>query len=159
MPTITRRRPRQPAKERGTIYVLVLGVVMLLVVLGVAGVKVSQIKLERSGLQQDLAVATLVAENAIDVTHKQIDGTVTWRTGVGDNKWSEKLSYGGALVYVKYIDEIDGRMSDDPTQRFRLYTKAVVGEAVRVYSVEMIPDDSGNLTRNARTFRREAAVN
>lgn len=146
---------RRHTARRGTVYILVLAVTGLLVVLGVSGAMLSRVTVERSKLEQDQSEVRLAAESALDVTHKRINGTTAWRDSVVDDTWSAGELLGGTLVAVKYVDEIDGRIAGDPSQPFRLYARAATRGAVRIYSVEFIPDEAGNLRRNARTFQQE----
>ena len=150
------RRVRHAA-HRGTAYILVLGITTMLVVFGIAGAMVSRVTVQQCKLQQDLTRARLAAEVALDVAHKRIDGSTSWRSTVGNGTWSGCENLADAKVYLKYVDEYDGTIAGDNTQPFRLYAKALINNAVRVYSVEFVPDETGHLTRRPRSMRQEAA--
>lgn len=157
MRRLKRHHAARPAARRGTVYILVLGITTMLVVFGIAGAMIARVTVEQGQLQEELTKAKLAAEVALDVRHKQIDGQNAWRGSVGDNTWSKNNNIADAKVYFKYVDEYDGTIANDNTQPFRLYAKAEVGQAVRVYSVEFVPDDTAKLTRRPRTFRQEPA--
>lgn len=152
-----RQHFRCSARQRGTAYILVLGITAMFVVIGIGGTLLGRIALQQSELEDDIAAAGLIAEAALDVMHKRIDGSTTWRSLVANNTWSGPETIGTAQVQFKFVDEIDANLSGNTNQPFRLYAKATVGRAVRVYSVEFCPDSSGGYRRNGRTFRRDAA--
>lgn len=143
------------ARRRGTVYVLVLSITSLLVILGIGGAMVSRVEIEKSELEQHQSATRWVAIISLDLTHKRINGETTWRSEVWHDVWRPSENYNGCRIQVKYVDEIDGVIGDDPMQPFRLYAKAEKGSAVRIYSVEMIPDSNGNLTMNPRSMRKE----
>ncbi len=149
---------RQPARQRGTIYVLVLGVVSLLVVLGVAGAMSARVTVQRGKLEQEQLRARLLAESYLDLIHKRINGTTLWRNLHINNTWSNPAEIiDGCRLQYKFVDEQDANLSNNTAQPFRLYAKASIGNAVRVLSIELMPDGSGGNTRNLTTLRREAA--
>lgn len=144
------------AARRGSAYLLVLGITTMLVVMGISGVLLGRVAVEESDLQQDQAIARLAAQVALDVTHKQLDlSGDTWRATTDDDQWQSARAYAGATIRVKFVDEIDGELDNDNTQPFRVYTQAQSGDAVRLYSVELIPLEGGGYKRNARTLRQE----
>lgn len=148
---------RARRRQSGTVYVLVLGIVSLLVVLGLAGAMLARGTIERSTLEQDQAKARLLALSYLDVRHSQIDGYSLWRSFASENAYDSAYTLGDGQVQSMYVDEIDGDLANDSAQRFRIYIKATVGQAVRVYSQEFIPDDSNNLYRNPKSLRQEPA--
>ncbi|MFN3166848.1 MAG: hypothetical protein ACE37H_07270 [Phycisphaeraceae bacterium] len=149
----TRRR----ASQRGTAYLLVLGITTMLVVFGITSAMIGRVTVEQAALNEDLAIARLAAEVGIDIMHKRIEGDTAWRGTTSNGDWSGSQPIADAKVYFKFVDEFDGNLANDNTQPFRLYAKAEVGDAVRVYSVEFVPDASNNLTRRPRSFRQEPA--
>lgn len=152
-----RRNPSSGNRRRGTVYVLVLGVVAMLVVFGVAGAMLARNVNERGVLQEDQARAQILAESYLDLIHARLDGGTTWRSATQNDTWSspaEALA-GGELQY-KLVDELDGSLSDGNTHPVRLYARASVGGAVRVYSIELSCPDGTTLNRESATFRRDA---
>ena len=150
-------RPKhQSVRQRGTAYVLVLGITTLLVVMGIGGAMLGRVEVEKGNLQHDQAVARLAAEVTLDIRHKQLNLSGTaWRSAVQHDTWSAAQTYAGAQIRTKIVDEIDGDLTNNNAQPFRVYTMAQVGNAARVYSIEMIPEDDDTYTRNARTLRQE----
>lgn len=141
-------------RQRGTAYVLVLAITSILIVLGIAATQIARGEIERNDLEQDQAKARIAAQYAMDYIHKLRNGDVTWRANVVNAQWRSFMNYNGVAIYSAYIDQIDGDMANDSGQPFLLYTAAVSGDSRRVYRVEMISDDAGNLTRNDETFEQ-----
>lgn len=148
---------RATPKRRGTAYVLVLGITAMLVVMGISAAMLSRVTLEKNKLDENQAAVRLAAEVALDVTHKQLTliDAATWRAAATNDQWESRQTYADAAISVKFVDEIDGNLSNNTTDRFRLYTRAVRGDAVRIYSVEFVPDGEGGYDRLARTFRQD----
>lgn len=150
---------RSVRRQRGTVYVLVLGITTLLVAMGVAGAMLARVANERSNLEQDQAKARLLALSMFDIRHGQIDGYTLWRAFVTNDTWDGWQTLGDGQVRSKYLDEVDGDIKNwgGEDQPFRLYVEAQVGDAVRVYSQEFIVGDSNVLIRNPKSLRQEQA--
>ncbi|MBX2852743.1 MAG: hypothetical protein KTR15_13485 [Phycisphaeraceae bacterium] len=147
---------RRNGRQRGSAYILVLGITTMLVVMGIGSSLLSRVMLEQSNLEEDVVSVRLAAVSALDVMHKRIDGDTGWRSKFSHDTWGGTEAYGDAEVQFKFVDEADENLADDATQLFRVYARATIGHAVRVYSVELKPDGSGGYTRDARTLRRES---
>ena len=146
----SRRRSRR--RQRGTAYVLVLSITSMLVVMGIAATQIARGELERYELESGQAAARLSAVSLQDMIHKQIDGDMTWRDSATSGAWVRFGTLDGGDLFYRYRDQIDGNMSDDYTEPFLLYTRAIYGESRRTYVIEMIPDDDGEITPNAASF-------
>lgn len=152
------RRGLSRHHRRGTVYVLVLGVTALLVVLGVAGALLARSVADRGRLQEEQARARVLSESYLDIVHARLNGGTAWRNLNSNNTWSNPSeSLAGGVVQYKLADEMDGSLSDDLNEPVRLYARASVGEAVRVYSVELRPSNGGStLRRISSTLRQDA---
>jgi len=155
---------RKMRRQRGTVYVLVLAITSMLVVVGIAGSMLARSQVKQSVLQHNQSSARLAALSMLDITHKQLDGETSWRSVVADDTWDAGTAFGSldggttfdqVTVQIKFVDELDGRIAGDDTQPFRVYARATAGDAVRIYSVELVPDASNNLTRIAHSMRQE----
>ena len=146
---------RRRAKQRGTAYVLVLSITTLLVVLGLTSTLIARSTLQRTELEADQAKARLLGITFMDYCHSRIDGSAFFRMLVQSGEWRSAEPFGDGTARHMYLDEIDGDMNDGNAHPFRLYVMVTVGDAVRVYSQEFIPDDSNNLRRDPKTFRQE----
>lgn len=152
-----RRNPTRNARRRGTVFVLVLGVVAILVVFGVAGAMLARNVNERGVLKEDQARAQVLAESYLDLIHARLDGGTTWRSVTQNDTWSSPAeALAGGVMQYKLVDELDGSLSNGDTHPVRLYARASVGGAVRVYSIELTCPNSSTLHRESATFRRDA---
>lgn len=149
-----RRAYSRHARQRGTAYVLVLAITSMLVMLGITATQISRGEMKRNTLEQDQAEVRLLAISCQDILHKQLSGRLTWRASARDGKWTRFETIDGVTLYYAFVDQIDGDITNDYTQPFLLYTAAVDGDSARAYIVELVPDESGNLTRNASSFRQ-----
>jgi Tfp pilus assembly protein PilX len=148
----TRRRAR-----RGTVYILVLGVVAMLTVFGVGGAMLARNVNQQGVLQENQVRARLLAESYLDLVHARLNSTTSWRSTTSHNAWSNPAeSLAGGLVQYKLVDELDGSLSDDATDPVRLYARAEVGGAVRVFSIELTCHDGTTLSPQWPTFRQDA---
>ena len=142
------------ARQRGTAFVLVLAITSLLVMLGITTTQLSRNEMQRNNLDQDQASVRLIALTGQDILHKRLDGSTAWRATAANGSWTYYGAIDGVALYYAFVDQIDGDVTNDATQPFLLYTLAVDGDSIRSYIVELVPDDSGNLTRNASSFRQ-----
>ncbi|MEM9413977.1 MAG: hypothetical protein AAGA29_00680 [Planctomycetota bacterium] len=125
---------RSRTRQRGTVYLLVLVVTAMLVGIGVTAVMVGRIDLQGASLEEDQTQARLLARGGLEIVRKRLESQSNWRTSHTHGAWSSQTVVGhGAFVY-KLVDEADGSLSDDPDDPVRLYVKATVGQAVRIYS-------------------------
>jgi type II secretory pathway component PulK len=145
---------RQRRRTRGTALVLVLGMTTLLVTLGIAATQIARGELKRNTLAQDQADARVAAQYAIDYIHKTLNGRTSWRDNASNGSWNYFAQLDDVSIAYAYVDEIDGDLTNDATQPFFLYTLAIKGDSRRVYRIELIPDDEGNLIRNDSTFEQ-----
>lgn len=146
---------RRRAKQRGTAYVLVLGITTLLVVMGLTSALIARGTLQRIELETDQAKARLLGITFMDYCHSRIDGSAFFRMLVTSGEWRSAETFGDGAAQHMYVDEIDGDINNDNAQPFRLYVMVTVGDAVRIYSQEFVPDESNNLRRDPKTFRQE----
>jgi len=149
-----RRALRQRRRYRGTALVLVLGMTTLLVTLGIAATQIARGELKRNTLEQDQAEARIAAQYTLDYIHKALNGNTSWRSDAQDDRWYYFAQLDGTYIYYSYIDQIDGDISNDATQPFILYTLAIKGNSQRLYRVELVPDEAGNLNRNESKFEQ-----
>ena len=141
-------------RSHGTALVLVLGMTTLLVTLGIAATHVARGELERNTLEQDQADARIAAQYTLDYIHKALDGDTSWRAGAVNDNWTLFATLHEVTLYYKYVDEIDGDITNDATQPFMLHAVAIKDNSRRLYRVELVPDASGNLKRNDSTFEQ-----
>lgn len=149
-------RRHHTRRRRGTAYVLALSITSMLIVLGITATQIARGAIEENELEHDQAEARTAALYAQDYIHKFLDGNTSWRANAPNANWSYFAQLHDVTMFYAYVDQIDGDITNDPTQPFMLYTLAVKGESRRVYRVEVVPDADGNLTRNLDKFEQVA---
>ena len=63
-----------------------------------------------------------------------------WRSRTNSGDWSTAVAHEDASVRYLLVDEDDGDLGDDPNDAVRLTTEVTLGDAVRLYSVELRPE-------------------
>ena len=140
-------RPKAHSR-RGGIYVLVLGASILVTVIGVSAVALARIRTRVSSAELPAAKARFAAQSLIEVALLRIAGDSNWRSTYTSDTWTADEVVGDAIGAYKLVDELDDDLDNDPTHPVRLYTKATVGSAVRVCSVELASAERPNLLTN-----------
>lgn len=148
------KRTGHGARRRGTAYILVLAITSMLIVLGISATQIARGELSKHKLENDQVEARLAALSAQEYFHKQFSGSMTWRAGQPTGNWVYYQTVGGSRIFYAFLDQIDGDVTNDYSQPVLLYTMGITNDAIRAYRVELIPDDSGNLTRNAASFEQ-----
>ncbi len=144
------RQPRRP--RRGSVYVVVLGAAMIVTVLGFSAVQATRIERRTSAADEAAVKARFYAESAVDVVRYRLANNPTWRSTAVNNAWTSPEIVGEAKLRYKLTDELDADLANDAADPVRLTAMATVGNAVRMFSVELAPLNSGpgaNLLINA----------
>ncbi|XAL98866.1 hypothetical protein OT109_14910 [Phycisphaeraceae bacterium D3-23] len=126
---------RTATRQRGTVYLLVLVVTAMLVGIGVTAVMVGRIDVQGEALQDDMAQARQLGLGGLEVVRKRLESNSGWRSTYTNDVWSAPTVVGDGVCVFKLVDEGDGSLLDDDTDPVRVYVKATVGSAVRIYSV------------------------
>lgn len=135
LPPRVLRPPRGARRQRGTVYLLVLSVTVMLVAIGVTAVTVGRIDLKSLRLEEDQAEARLFAQSVIEVIRLELERDDAWRKGYTSGEWTAYRRVGTASYRFKLVDEQDGLLADNETDAARLYVQANAGDASRIYSV------------------------
>ena len=145
-----RERPAVgPRFGRGSVYLATLGAAMIVTVVGLSTLLVARIRQGVGQGTERAAKAHYHAISVVDLGHFLICHDPNWRTMFVNDAWTPNQAVGEATCCYKLADEQDGDLADDPSDPARLYGKATVGQAVRIYSVLLqSPGWSGNLLTN-----------
>ncbi|MFG0241948.1 MAG: hypothetical protein ACF8R9_04090 [Phycisphaerales bacterium JB054] len=140
----------RPTTRRGSAYVLVLALSIIVTVIGATAIQSSRVGIRSAMTQRDAADAALVAQGGLDHLLQLIATTPEWRTVYGSAPdLSAKLLSGGGFRGGSYTweleDETDGDLFDDPADPVRVRCTAVVGQASRSLSVELAQSGSSPL--------------
>lgn len=138
---------RRPAR-RGTLYVCVLGTVLLVTVIGLTGLLAARVALRSGRLAEAAARADAYAQSALDLALYAMALNPAWRSTYTHNKWTTAVTDGDVSFCFKLCDEADGNLVNDASQPVRAYGRASTGGIARIYSVLLEPRAPTNLLVN-----------
>ena len=148
-------------RRRGSAYVLVLGTAMIVTTIGMSSLLLMRVHTHVANASRDEVKARFYAPSVADYVAFRIALNANWRTTCTNDTWTLEQTFGELKYRHKLVDEGDGDLADDDYQPVRLYAKATVGNAVRIYSVLLEPDVdgvgalTGSMTPVPGTWRQE----
>ncbi len=146
---------RGAARCRGGVYLAVLGASMIISVLGVAGLYAVNLQARISVNANNAMRAAVACDAAIELGRTLIRGDAGWRSNYKHDTWTADLSFEGGSIAFKLVDETDGNLGNNSTDPVRIHGKATFGKAVRIQSVQLLPNGSGLMLPVAGTWRQE----
>ncbi len=130
--------------RRGSAYVFVLGISLIVTVLGMGALTLSRISQKAVGAGNDWEAAgdlafsaTEHAISAINIAAKTSPST--WRSSYTSRQTAFTQAMGRGTFSWALKDEVDGNLTADYLRPFRIYGIGVVGSVTRIYSVQVIP--------------------
>lgn len=127
-------------QRRGSVYLLVLGLSMLVTVIGLGSVAVSRLTARTVSEGKDFTDARMLAFSAAEHAFTRINADTNWRTTF--NGQTIQMSLGRGTFSWHITDESDGNLTDDPTEAFTIWTTGTVGRASYSMKVHMVPGSS-----------------
>ena len=128
--------------RRGSAYIAVLGTAMIITIIGLSSLLITRVQQRAAAGSHDLVKARFQGESTVDLAQFWIAEDPNWRTSLKNDVWSGVRTIDEADISYKLVDEVDGDLANDDTQPVRVYSKAVVGNATRIYSMELAPDQT-----------------
>lgn len=127
---------RRCVRRRGSAYVLVLAVTSLVGLIGLTALTAARLQHRGSQDRGDAVAAQHLADAALQLVHARLTANANWRTATPHDTWSTPEALGNGTVSFRLVDEADGDLTrgDGPV---RVFTRATVGDAVRLVSVEL----------------------
>ncbi|MBX3324026.1 MAG: hypothetical protein KF757_13675 [Phycisphaeraceae bacterium] len=148
--------------RRGSVYLLVLGVSMMVVTIGVGSALAARAQLERQSIAADVARADTGAVSALErVIGLIVEGKVDPRS-MGAGVWVPETNLRGVMISVSYRDPDDGNLTDDAWDRVKITSRARLNSVTQYRSImiEPLPNASGGVRgwkRIPGSYRVEAA--
>ena len=130
-------------------YVAVLMTAMLVTIAALSGLSTARSRLRSVDTASHTTRARFYAESAVEMGLHTLGADSNWRTTYRSGEWISERDIGTGGYAWKLVDEVDNDLGaglDDPV---RLYGKGVVGDAMRIYSVELKPRAVPNILGNS----------
>ena len=122
--------------RRGSAYILILAMSMILTVIGLSSIAVARLKTRANAYTRDTGAAEMLAMAAVEQALTIIKTSPTWRDDYAHDVPTNDIAFGGGFVSFKLFDlsgdEDPASGDDDPV---RVYGIGRSGAAVRVHSV------------------------
>jgi len=142
-------RSRRRTLRRAGIYVAVLGVSMLVTLIGLSALLAVRVDQRTTDLIENAVKVDVQAQVAVDRAVFRLNNLANWRTAYTNDTWTVGQTFDGVTTSFKLVDEIDGNLANDANQPVRVYGRATVGDALRMYSLCVEPRVNRNLLANA----------
>lgn len=127
---------RMVSARRGSAYLLVLGVSMVVVMIGVTGSSLMRLRSVDARLGESEVRAEFLARSAAEIVLKRLNLDDAWREANSSGVWSGDEAIDGGTFRFMLRDE-DGDLDDEAGDRARLHVSATIAGATRIYSVEI----------------------
>jgi hypothetical protein len=127
---------RSPRRRRGTAYLLVLIVSMLVLVIGLSALLNAQARGRVSGSVADQMIARVLAISAVDLAVYELAHDSNWRATYASGEWQPKRNIDGEdSVTFRLVDEDDGDLLGGTLLPVRLHGLGESHDAIQVCSV------------------------
>ena len=118
---------------------LVLAVTSLVGLIGLSSLTAVRLQHAGSRDRTDAIAAQQLADAALRLVHLRLTDDPAWRSTHTHNAWSADEPLGRGTLRFRLTDDADGDLNDGDDDPARLTTRAAVGGAVRLVSVELVP--------------------
>lgn len=122
-------------RRRGSIYVLVLMISVMIAVIGLSSVAISRVQLRMSGSTSDLAEASFYADSAVDLALYELSQDPNWRTSYTHDTWVRTQTLGRGSFKWKFLDQVDIDLSNNATDPVWLIAWGMADSATQKLSV------------------------
>ena len=134
--------------RKGSVYVCVLSVALLITGIGLSSIWAMRVQRRIAGVGEAVVQARVAAGSFLEVALLRIANNLSWRSAYTHDVWIADETVDDVSYTFKLVDEQDADLANDDTQPVRLYAKATVGDAVRIYSVLLQAAPPSNLLSN-----------
>lgn len=126
-------------RRRGSMYVAVLGVAMIVTVIGLSALMATRVERQYARGTGDFAQARLYAQSAIEMGFFWISDDPDWRT----REWEADQPIGQGTYTLEGIDPDDDNLEAEPNNSIILIGTGVQGEARYKLQVTVVPLKGG----------------
>lgn len=133
-------RRRCPRQRRGSLYLMVASVAMIVSMIGMTALHVSRVGLHTAVSQREQSYARLIAQSSVEFAVSRLAIRPDWRTHYTHNQLNEAQALGlDFKLRFKFIDPRDGDLSNDDTQPIEIHGIGQYGDATFTYCIDFAP--------------------
>lgn len=129
--------------RRGSVYIMVLGVSLLVTVMGVGSLLAARSSARAAETGTETEQAQQSARAAVEFGLYYIRNNPNWRDLKTSGSWSNKTVFAEGAINFALVDEVDGVLNNNDTDPVRVYGRGEYGGSVRLMSVELITSATG----------------
>jgi hypothetical protein len=135
---------RRPTRRRGSAYMMVLGVSMIVTVLGLSAITISRVRNRTADDTRAWSEAQRLAESGLEHALLAVDTAVrnqgvNWRDGFTHGAIGAEIDFGPGTFKWKLEDTGDNNLGNDPSDDVLVTATGVVDDAVHRLAVTLEP--------------------
>ena len=139
----SRKTCRKSISRKGSVYLAVMGVAMIISIIALSSMTIARLQLKGRQNMQDLEQAQILAHSGVEFGMGNLDFVSDWRsTYTNDVECVSEITVGDGTMTYKLVDE-DGDLNDNATDSVRMIGVGRVGDAVYAASVLLEPGGDG----------------
>ncbi len=128
----------QSSSRRGTAYLLVLAVTMIVATLGLGALLAVRGEARITSAAGDIAEVRLYALSAIELGRLWISKDSNWRSNRSQGVWATGQPIGSGSFTLEVTDPIDGNLANRPHDPVVMKATAVKGQARQILQVALV---------------------
>ena len=109
-----------PDRRRGSVYILVLGMAMLVTVAGLSVLTFARLKGREILWSNHSKEAGVLAEAAVEWALIRLTADTNWRTTYTNGVETSAVAFGNGTISFKLLDETDGDLADENADPVRI---------------------------------------
>ncbi len=127
------------SRNRGTVYVLVLMISMLVTVIGLTALASVRVQLRSAMLSGDVDDARLCAQSSLELAKQWIYADANWRTNRSSSAWATDVKIGAGSFNITAVDPVDGIISNSPLDPIVITVTGFKGTARQQLTCKLAP--------------------
>ncbi|MAT15856.1 MAG: hypothetical protein CMJ46_11380 [Planctomyces sp.] len=131
------------SRRRGSMYLSVLMVSVLVSLLGMSALVVKRVQRRNHQSAMDASQARFLAQSALRIAMLDIENDSDWRYNFPNGTWEENVPLLGGTYKIEGYDPSDGDLSDNPEEPVVLVATGTVGAARQRTQLTLTPVNRG----------------
>lgn len=124
-------------RRRGSIYIAVLGVSLIVATLAAGGIIASRIQARDISAGSDMAEAQLYARSGLELARLWISQDANWRTNRTNGDWGSAMTLGNGSFTVNVVDPLDANLANRPHDPVTITVTGAKGTARHMTSMTL----------------------